>query len=326
MGEQVLDLAGVDGIALRPVVSPLPTLLEAVRDVMTDRPPALLDRGERRRWRRELRAADVRALSPFRELGPAPGAAGQPNEVAPCSPGATIGEELARIAAVVPDRLSERIESGHRHGRPTGGWQVVRRQPERWLADYVAALRRLWPWLAPHWRAGAGRIDHEVERLEAARTHRAGSEVLAQLLGVRAHPKEGLSLFRFASHSAASGTLTAGATLDLVPLACGPVGAGWADDNADLLLSVRYPAPAVDADAGSLEALLGRERAALLRALERPLTAGRLAQRVFLSPSGLTHQARELERAGLITRTRAGRHVRIGRTPRAERLLALYGA
>ena len=40
MGERVLELHGVDGVALRPVVTPLPTLLEAVRDLVTERPPA----------------------------------------------------------------------------------------------------------------------------------------------------------------------------------------------------------------------------------------------------------------------------------------------
>jgi len=334
MAEQALDVHGLDGVILRPLVSPLPTLLEGVRDLVTDRPPAILSHAGRRRARAQLRAADLRALSPFRELGPAPGAAGQPNEVAEPTPGATLDEELGRIAAIAPERLAERIESGDRHGRPTASWRSVQRDPDRWLADYVAALRRFWLLLAPWWRMNAGRIDREVERLETARAHRASRDLITQLGApgrlevVRERPGD-LRARRWLlpSHTDSSGVLYAGRTLDLVPLASASAGAGWADDDADLLLSIRYPAPPCDAAApSSLEALLGRERALLLRALERPKTAGRLAERVFLSPSGLTHHAGALEAAGLVARTRTGRHVVVRRTARAERLLGLYGA
>lgn len=322
MAEQSLDLRGLDGVILRPVVSPLPTLIEAVRDLVTDRPPALLDHGERGRLRSHLRSADVRALSPFRELGTGPGSAGQPNEVADPSPGATLDEELARIAAIAPDRLAERIESGRAHGRPIAGWRIVQRHPDGWLADYVAALRRLWPQLAPWWTANAGRVDREVERLEAACAYRAGGDLLAQL---GAPGRFAAGRWTLPSHSERSGQLRAGAAVDLVPLASNRAGAGWSDDNADLLLAVRYPAPSSGAEPGSLQALLGRERAALLLALERPRTAGQLAERVFLSPSGITHHARVLEDAGLVTRTALGRHVLVQRTARGERLLCLYG-
>ena len=255
-------------------------------------------------------------------LGRGPGAAGQPNEVAEPAPGATLEDELSRIAAISPSRLAERIESGGTHGRPTAAWQLVLRHPDGWLADYVAALRRLWPPLAPWWAASAGRVDREVERLEAARAHRASSDVLAQL---GAPGRVAAGRWTLPSHSERSGRLRAGRSLDLVPLAAGCAGAGWADDDADLLLAVRYPAPSGTADPGSLTALLGRERAALLLALERPRTAGWLAERLFLSPSGLTHQMRVLEAAGLITRTPLGRQVQVRRTARAERLLCLYG-
>jgi DNA-binding MarR family transcriptional regulator len=74
----------------------------------------------------------------------------------------------------------------------------------------------------------------------------------------------------------------------------------------------------------SLEALLGVPRAALLRALDRATTAGQLATRLGLTPSGVTHHLRALEPAGLVARERHGRFVRVHRTIRGTQLLALY--
>jgi DNA-binding MarR family transcriptional regulator len=76
----------------------------------------------------------------------------------------------------------------------------------------------------------------------------------------------------------------------------------------------------------SLEALLGVPRAALLRALDRATTAGQLAARLHLAPSGLTHHLRILEPAGLVTRERRGQCVVVRRTRRGTTLLALYDA
>jgi DNA-binding MarR family transcriptional regulator len=74
----------------------------------------------------------------------------------------------------------------------------------------------------------------------------------------------------------------------------------------------------------SLEALLGATRTSLLRALDRPMTAGRLAHTLYLSPSGVTHHLCAAERAGLVARERRGREVLVQRTDRGSRLVALY--
>ena len=92
------------------------------------------------------------------------------------------------------------------------------------------------------------------------------------------------------------------------------------------LVSVSYPlAPRRDeSPPASLEALLAPGRAMILRALDRPASAGRLAERHGFSPSGITHHLVALERAGLIERERDGRRVVVQRTLRGTRLLALY--
>jgi DNA-binding transcriptional ArsR family regulator len=75
-----------------------------------------------------------------------------------------------------------------------------------------------------------------------------------------------------------------------------------------------------------LEALLGAQRARVLRLLDRPRSAGAVAKALMASPGAATHHVRKLEAAGLIARERVGRNVAVHRTPRGTALLMLYGA
>jgi DNA-binding transcriptional ArsR family regulator len=102
-------------------------------------------------------------------------------------------------------------------------------------------------------------------------------------------------------------------------------------DDAGGLRALRYPLPGVwrafdeqVPEPASLEALVGTQRAAILRTLDRPATAGRLAELLQLVPSGVTHHVRALESAGLVTRERRGSRVIVHRTGRGTALLALY--
>jgi DNA-binding transcriptional ArsR family regulator len=62
----------------------------------------------------------------------------------------------------------------------------------------------------------------------------------------------------------------------------------------------------------------------LLRALDRPMTAGELAVLLGIVPSAITHHLAALEPAGLVLRQRRGRSVLVHRTARGGRLLQLY--
>jgi DNA-binding transcriptional ArsR family regulator len=73
-----------------------------------------------------------------------------------------------------------------------------------------------------------------------------------------------------------------------------------------------------------LEALLGPQRAAILRMLDRPCQAGDVARRLTLTPGGVTHHLKALEASGLIVRERDARNVRVHRTARGTLLLGLY--
>jgi DNA-binding MarR family transcriptional regulator len=89
-------------------------------------------------------------------------------------------------------------------------------------------------------------------------------------------------------------------------------------------LNVPRPKLSLTSAPASLDALLGRQRAQLLRTVGRPTSNSRLAERLHIVPSAVTHHVTALESAGLVIRHRKGRNVTVRRTPRGEALLALY--
>jgi DNA-binding transcriptional ArsR family regulator len=88
-------------------------------------------------------------------------------------------------------------------------------------------------------------------------------------------------------------------------------------DLAELLSGRTLPA-------APLEALVGPQRAAVLRMLDRPCHAGAIASGLHLTPSAVTYHLKALEAAGLVIRERVGGKVLVHRTGRGTRLLGLY--
>ena len=76
------------------------------------------------------------------------------------------------------------------------------------------------------------------------------------------------------------------------------------------------------ADADELGALLGRGRATVLRAVERPRATTELAWELGQTPSAVSSHLSVLRRCGLVTAARAGRRVLYQQTPLASSLLA----
>jgi DNA-binding transcriptional ArsR family regulator/predicted N-acetyltransferase YhbS len=76
--------------------------------------------------------------------------------------------------------------------------------------------------------------------------------------------------------------------------------------------------------AATLEALIGRPRARILRLCDRARAVGELAQAIASVPSAATRHIAALVAAGLVARQRQGRHVFVRRTTRGTALLALY--
>ena len=244
------------------------------------------------------------------------------------SSGAGLNEELEQLAATDPDALGLAIERATQAGRPTQPWQVVHRDPSRWLQDYLAAVRLVWTELEPLWLSASAWLDREVERLQTASDRHAGSHVVRQIEMPGRIVGADMAL---PSHTQDSGRLRVGSSLQLVPLVATAPAGGWGDDYADVVLALRYPIPprmrehtTQAAASESFEALLGGPRAAILQALTTPKHPGQLAEQLFFAPSGVTHHLAALEAAQLVTRERQGRHFLVRRTTRATALLALY--
>ncbi|MEU4566420.1 helix-turn-helix domain-containing protein [Micromonospora sp. NPDC023956] len=78
--------------------------------------------------------------------------------------------------------------------------------------------------------------------------------------------------------------------------------------------------PAPDRPPDALDRLLGRTRAAVLRALAVPATTSQLVRQLDLTLGGVGGHLAVLRDAGLVTRTRTGRAVRYARTPLGDAL------
>ena len=325
---QRLSLSALRATPITPVISPLPTAVALIGDALSDRERPGAPAQVRRALRAQLRARDVAALLPLRAGARLDGSGGRPNEIVPATAGASIDEALDAVLAVDADVLAAGFDAAAAAGHPTAPWRAVAREPARWLRAYADALRRAWVALEPYWTRSAGLLDREVERVSVAIAHGAGAELIAQVFPYAAVSGDDLLL---PSHSAASGRTRAGAALVLHPLLAPPSASGWTDDYGDACLGVRYSLPGAwrafegePPPAASLEALIGRQRAMLLYRLDRPATPGELARMLHAVPSMASHHLRILEAAGLVTRTREGRQVRVRRTARGTELVALY--
>ncbi|MBE2320625.1 winged helix-turn-helix transcriptional regulator [Solirubrobacter sp. CPCC 204708] len=323
---QRVRLIDLDGAKLEPILSPMPTVVEAVRDLVGARRPAVLSAWQRRLLRRTMPRRTLSALTAFRPTSMA--SDGAPNPLLAAAPRASMREELERLAVTAPDELGLAIEHAAQAGRPTGPWMHLHRDPAGWLQDYLAGLRLIWSEVRPLWANAHDRLAREVEQLEAISGRGAGG----QLAAVRALPgRIERGALVLPSHTEQSGRLTVSNSVQLVPLFADAPAGSWGDDYGQRLLSLRYALPPSRAPEAperlapdSLEALLGSARAAVLVALADARSPGALAERLFLTPSGVSHHLAALESAGLVTRMRQGRHVAIRRTARAVALLALY--
>ena len=79
------------------------------------------------------------------------------------------------------------------------------------------------------------------------------------------------------------------------------------------------PATAVQ---GTLSALLGRARAGLLTALDKPASTTQLARSLGLATGAVGDHLTILHNAGLLTKARTGRSVLYRRTPLGDALVA----
>jgi DNA-binding transcriptional ArsR family regulator len=312
--------AELRGHDLRTATSPYFSLFMAVRDA------AGAERsGTPEPWcvaiRAHLKRRDYEVLAPLataqRTLAP--------DAILPFPepPGQTLKEDLEQVVAA-EDRLVRDIQLCLELG-PTGDWRRAERDPRRWVRDFALAIARAWNGFRPVWQQAQARLAAEAERVAAATERAAQLDVVSALL-----PHGRLADGRWEidrCDAARVPARVADAGLTLLPLIAGPR-ASIVDDSGPGLRHVGYPlrAGTPDAESGpaSLDALLGAQRARILRVLERPRTNNELAAALEAVPSVATRHVSVLEEAGLVSRRRAGRAVVLRRTPRGEALLALY--
>jgi DNA-binding transcriptional ArsR family regulator len=315
-----LELSELERRPVRIEVSPAPTLFGLAADVVG------AHRGAPREWLGRVRAElDRRDLATLAPLGIRPGgfvpAAAVPRGGRNA---AELSDELDRIAELPAEALLEDIEFAC--GRsPDGPWAMVARAPRRWLPRYADALRKAWRGVRRPWLDAADLFEREVRRVGVACARGMAAQLLtgihplARIDGGRwllADPdltelrlsEQGLTLLPIlgGSDSARAGVRDDG-TLEWIAY---PLAGAWTQPAR------RGPA--------ELAALIGDQRARLLRALDTPRSVGRLAETLMAVPSAATHHVGALETAGLVVRERDGRRVIVHRTLRGTRLVGLY--
>jgi DNA-binding transcriptional ArsR family regulator len=321
---EFIDLTELDRRPLRVAQSMLPSVLALVGDALGTR-----RHGAPEAWRREIRGAlgrrDLAALLTVFAQRPIV----IPDCLSPIPPSGRmcIRDTVALIAATDPDAMLSQaaVEYGD---SPPPAWRHVESRPERWLEAFAVAVGNAATAIEPVWRSAEALLDRETERVGTAAMLGAARELLAGL-----HTDGRLDGDRLVLHRQGTDPVTWSLPDDglaLVPMLGGD-GALVSWHRCTLVTHLAYPIPGrarlVDhpqPPAGRLDALLGGQRALILRLLDRPARAGAIAGALHVVPSVATHHVTALEKAGLVVRERHGQYVVVRRSRRGTMLLALY--
>ena len=242
----------------------------------------------------------------------------------PLVPHAGVDAELRRVLATPPARVAEEVARAHPGGVPRAGRALVDR-PAHALPRLVAQMRAFWDAaLAPRWSRVAGLLEAEIA-WRARRLAAVGPK--AAFAGLHESVRfAGDVLTVEPTTKAPADVDLAGRGLLLVPAAfTWPI--VWPRTDAPWDPALVYPPPGTaglweedGADHSALEALLGRGRARVLLALERPAATLELAGRLAVSPGGVSTHLQVLARAGLVAGRREGRSVVYARTVKGDGL------
>jgi DNA-binding MarR family transcriptional regulator len=236
-----------------------------------------------------------------------------------CSP----EDELTRLQAVTHDQLKAELDATR--DELLGTWGT--RDAKAWLAHYHGALDRLWMGLEPLWRAAEPALYREAERVAMAIARGSVKELF-----LATQPPARIVNGHLAMPGCSARTRLSPAGVVVIPKLVG--------DSLRMLRAYNPEPPhdvthlayrctwslgdVLEDESGSVEALLGVQRARMLRQLDRPQSMTALAETLVAVPSAATYHAAALEASGLARRKRCGRHVFVHRTERGTALLALY--
>ncbi|WP_213013727.1 ArsR/SmtB family transcription factor [Paractinoplanes toevensis] len=247
----------------------------------------------------------------------------------PETPTSTIGEQLEWFRATPAEIIEEQLAEYY----PSGALPELLR-PFR--DDRAAALNRLadgiaayWDAaIAPHWPAMRAALDEEVLLRARALAADGPDALLARLHErIRWDPPV-LTLVKPLEHSFEA----VDQRLLLVPLIFSRGALHCSSDHPDVVMvtyqsrgsALLAAAPAPHAD-DRLAILVGRGRAAVLRALTVPASTTGLATALGLAPSTVSEHLAGLQAAGVVHRRRAGRRVLYGLEPAGIALVNLLG-
>ncbi|HEX5203559.1 ArsR/SmtB family transcription factor [Paractinoplanes rhizophilus] len=194
------------------------------------------------------------------------------------------------------------------------------------LADGIEAYWELA--IAPHWPAMRAALDEEVLLRARALAANGPDALLSQLHERIRWERPVLTLIKPLEQSFEA----VNQRLLLVPLIFSRGALMCSCDHPDIVM-VTYQARGAALLASSappvaedrLSILVGRGRAAVLRALQTPATTTGLAAALGLAPSTISEHLTGLQAAGVVHRRRAGRRVLYGLEPAGTALVTLLG-
>jgi DNA-binding transcriptional ArsR family regulator len=286
------------------------------------------------RARRVLRRAHLPLLSEFalKEGGYVPDFLNP----FPSRPFPTVEEELEQVRSTPPERVLSEL-AALREGRPrseltgrdlpSGVQRAVARGGAHVARQAAQELQRYWELaFAPHWEAASAALAAEIGRCADVLAGHGAAKLFNSLhpdiewadgtLRVESRFRVALRVSQIvvtpsivAPRAAAAIDPTQGVTRP--PMLIYPV-----RGNTGAITNVIAP----ETPSSETAQLLGPTRAALLSALAQPASTAQLAARHFLSPATVSYHLGILHRAGLVTRTRAGRAVLYRRTAEGSRL------
>lgn len=242
-------------------------------------------------------------------------------------PGVTIEEQLEEFAALPPEDICTDLAQVWRD-RPMPGRlerTLKARRPGRIIADAMAEYWQVA--IEPFWARMRAVIDDDV-------AHRASRAVSLGLTSIfdDLHPEVSIESRVIRVDKPHHADLSyPGSRITLIPsvFVWPSLIIGHEQDDA---FSLTYGArgvgrvwegiPVAEAAEGDLGALLGRNRAVILRRLELPMTTTQLARELDQSPGTVNQHLTVLKRNGLLTSWRSGRSVHYRRTELASSIIA----
>jgi DNA-binding transcriptional ArsR family regulator len=243
----------------------------------------------------------------------------------PTSPLAELEDELAAMVATPADRVRAEVRHSYAHRALPPELEPFIEDPARAVATLARLVRAYWERsLASHWPRLRALLEGDV-LYRARRMADGGAQGLFADLDPAVSWKNGM--LRIVKRVEAT------VELDERGLLCVPSVFVW---PAVLLITAApwqptliYPArgvgtlwePGHPRPPRALAALLGRSRAAVLRALDQPRSTTDLARRLGLTAGGVSQQLTVLRDAGLVHGHRVGRVVLYLRTSAGDDLL-----